>query len=153
MKCAKCPFGTRSITDDGNITCCSGLQSRNLVDMGSVQLVRRSSPVQFALLGQAPRGGEPPKAAGGRSHTILELRNTPQMGIARGSRAAAWIGNVQQLEKVIFPEYGEVVGLVPSGFIAKRDENVAALLHALDLALEDAELRRVDFIIGGVDGE
>src|SRR5215475_8613597 len=89
----------------------------------------------------------------GRSHTILELSNTPQMLIARGSRTAAGIRNVQQLEKVIFPEYGEVVGLVPSGFIAKRDENVAALLHVLDLALEDAELRRVDFIIGGVDGE
>src|SRR5262249_34171685 len=73
--------------------------------------------------------------------------------IARGSRAAARIGNVQQLEKVIFPEYGEVVGLVAAGFIAKRDENVAALLHTLDLALEDAEFRRVDFIIGGVDRE
>src|SRR5262245_55107528 len=73
MKCAKCPFGTRSITDDGNITCCSGLQSRNIFDMDSVQLVRRSSLVQFALLGQAPRGGEPPKAAGDRSHTIFRL--------------------------------------------------------------------------------
>ena len=73
--------------------------------------------------------------------------------IARGRRAAAGIGNVQQLEKVIFPDYGEIVGLVAAGFIAKRDENVAALLHALDLALEDAELWRVDFIIGGIDSK
>src|SRR5436309_973675 len=36
---------------------------------------------------------------------------------------------------------------------ARRDEDVASVLRALDLALEDPELRRVAFVVGGVDGD
>jgi len=35
--------------------------------------------------------------------------------------------------------------------VAARDEHVAAVLYALDLALEDAELNRVTLVVGGVE--
>src|SRR5216117_3318206 len=71
--------------------------------------------------------------------------------MAQGRGTATRLGDVQQLEKVVFPECGAVVGLVAAGFVAKRNENVAAALHALDLAIQDAQFRRVDFIIGRID--
>jgi xanthine dehydrogenase iron-sulfur cluster and FAD-binding subunit A len=36
---------------------------------------------------------------------------------------------------------------------ARRDEDVAPVLRALDLALENSRLGRVAFVVGGVDGE
>src|SRR5467141_4210808 len=36
---------------------------------------------------------------------------------------------------------------------ARRDEQVAPVLHALDLALEDSELGRVALVVGSVDGD
>src|SRR5262249_57419130 len=38
MKCAKCPFATKSNADGGNIMFCSGLQSRNVFAMSPMQL-------------------------------------------------------------------------------------------------------------------
>ena len=40
---------------------------------------------------------------------------------------------------------------MPAGLGGRRDLVVAAVLHALDLALEDAELDRVALVVGGID--
>jgi hypothetical protein len=37
---------------------------------------------------------------------------------------------------------------VSRGFFAGRNEERAAILHALDLALEDAQLRRIALVVG-----
>src|SRR5262245_50957353 len=70
MKCAKCPFGIKSIAHCGNITLCSGLHSRKAFDMPPIQ----THPLVTTgprLLGQAPREGETrAERARGRSHTI-----------------------------------------------------------------------------------
>src|SRR5207248_1310706 len=95
---------------------------------------------------------EVPPSPGGRSRKVVHAGPADGKGIELDFRTAAGLGHVQQLEKVIFPEHGPVVGLVAAGLIAKRDQNVAAALDSLYLALQDAELRRVDFIIGGIDG-
>ena len=42
---------------------------------------------------------------------------------------------------------------VTAGFVAQRNQHCAALWHALDFALQDPELRGVDHIVGGIDGE
>jgi len=42
---------------------------------------------------------------------------------------------------------------VPGGVLARRDEQHAAILHALDRALEEAKLRGIALVVGGVDGE
>src|SRR2546428_8638579 len=73
--------------------------------------------------------------------------------VLRGRWTAAGLGDVQQLEEVIFPEHGAVVRLVAAGLVAKRNQNVAAAPHFCYLAFQDAELGRVDFIIGRIDSE
>src|ERR1700693_3807824 len=40
-----------------------------------------------------------------------------------------------------------------SSVAARRDEDVAPVLHALDLALENSKLGRVAFVVGGIDGD
>src|SRR5437016_1932892 len=40
-----------------------------------------------------------------------------------------------------------------ASFVTQRNYNRAPLRHALDLALEDSQLRRIDQIVGGIYGE
>src|SRR5256712_8652280 len=68
--------------------------------------------------------------------------------VLRGRWTAAGLGDVQQLEEVIFPEHGAVVRLVAAGLVANRHQNAAAASHFCYLAFQYAVLWRVDFIIG-----
>ena len=52
---------------------------------------------------------------------------------------------------MFFPQCRVAGGAVPARVAARRDEHGAPVLHALDLALEDSELRRVALVVGGVD--
>src|ERR1051326_2464770 len=88
------------------------------------------------------------------------FRSAPQAGVrlrasdsssrSAEDNTAAWLGNIQQFEKIIFPKHGAIVSLVAAGFGAEGDQNVAAALHALDFSLQDTKLGRVDFIISGI---
>lgn len=39
------------------------------------------------------------------------------------------------------------------GMVAARNQQNTTILHSLDLAIEDTKLRRIAFVIGGVDGK
>ena len=74
----------------------------------------------------------------------------PRRGIGQGSirgRAA------QQLGKMLLPDCGDGVCAVAARLRRHRDHDRAAVRHALDLALEDAELRRVDQVVREIDRE
>src|SRR5712691_10723479 len=62
-------------------------------------------------------------------------------------------GSLEQIREVLLPQRRVDRGAVPARVAARRDEQVAPVLHALDLALEDPELWRVAFVVGGVDGD
>ena len=42
---------------------------------------------------------------------------------------------------------------VAARLVAQRNHDRAAVRHALDLALENAELGRIDQVVGGIDGQ
>src|SRR5258706_4092005 len=54
---------------------------------------------------------------------------------------------------MLLPQRRVAGGAVAARLLAGGDEHVAGVLHALDLALEDAELGRIAFVVGGVDGD
>src|SRR5438874_11901685 len=60
---------------------------------------------------------------------------------------------LEQAHQLIFPESRKGVTAVTAGFVAQRNQHCAALWHALDFALQDSELRGVDHLVGGIDGE
>src|SRR5262252_9433409 len=60
-------------------------------------------------------------------------------------------GVPEELDQVLLPQRGVAGRRVAARLLARRYLDVAAVLHALDLALHDAELGRVAFVIGGVD--
>src|SRR6266513_3520173 len=57
----------------------------------------------------------------------------------------------EQLHQLIFPQRGDRVAAMTTCLVAQRNYNRAPVRDALDLALEDSELGRIDQIIGGVD--
>ena len=60
---------------------------------------------------------------------------------------------VEELHQLIFPERGKGVAAVAAGFVAHWHDDGAAVRDALDLALEDTELGRVDQVVGKIDRE
>ena len=60
---------------------------------------------------------------------------------------------LEQLHQLIFPQRGKCVAAVAARFVARRNHDRASLRDALDLALENAELGRIDQVVGGIDGE
>src|SRR6185369_13477911 len=60
---------------------------------------------------------------------------------------------LQQVGELLLPPLGLAGGAVADGLRAGGDQIVAAALHALDLALHDAELGRVPLVVGRVDRE
>src|SRR5438046_10041674 len=60
---------------------------------------------------------------------------------------------LEQAHQLIFPESRNGVTVGTAGFVAQRNQHCAALWPALDFALQDPELRGVDHIVGGIDGE
>src|SRR5258706_11895778 len=58
---------------------------------------------------------------------------------------------LQQIRKVLLPQRRVAGSAVATRVAARRDEDVAPVLHALDFALENSELRRVALVVGGVD--
>jgi DNA-binding response OmpR family regulator len=57
----------------------------------------------------------------------------------------------EQLGQVVLPQPRHGGRAVAACLLAARDQDVAALLNPLDLALHDAELGRVALVVGGVD--
>ena len=53
----------------------------------------------------------------------------------------------------MFPDGGESVGAVAAGLVGGGKDDGFGVGEAFDLALEDAELRGIDEVVGGVDGE
>src|SRR5215510_9188730 len=88
MKCAMCPFGTKSSADGGNIRFCSGFHSRNIFAMSPMSLhtlvINGPNPHYLdrlqegetsacnvrALFSPLLRGDASEASEGGRSHTI-----------------------------------------------------------------------------------
>jgi hypothetical protein len=60
-------------------------------------------------------------------------------------------GVAQQLGKMFLPYRGNSVRAVAARLRSHRDREGAAARHALDLALQNAELRRIDEVVGEVD--
>ena len=60
---------------------------------------------------------------------------------------------LQQLDEVVFPDGGLGVGAVAAGCVGGGDEDELGVRHLLDQLLGDAQLRRVDEVVGGVDPE
>ena len=60
---------------------------------------------------------------------------------------------LEQLHQLIFPQAGDGVAAVAARFVAEWNHDRAAVRHTLDLALEDAELGRIDQVVGRIDGE
>src|SRR4029453_3115489 len=60
-------------------------------------------------------------------------------------------GSLQQIDQLIFPERGHGVAPMAACFLAQRNHDRAPFRHTFNLALEDAELRRVDQVVGGID--
>ena len=54
------------------------------------------------------------------------------------------IGFVQQFGQIIFPDFGQRMRAVAARFAAQRDDDGAAIFHALDFAFQNAEFGRVD---------
>ena len=59
----------------------------------------------------------------------------------------------QQILQVGLPDRRERVRAVAGRLVAQRQHDRAAFRHALDLALEDLQLRRVDEVVRGVHGQ
>src|SRR5688572_1995657 len=60
---------------------------------------------------------------------------------------------LQQLAQLLLPECRARGSGVAGGLFARRDEQQAAALHPLRLALQHAELRRIALVVRRVDGE
>ena len=60
---------------------------------------------------------------------------------------------MHQLDQVILPHGGARVRAVAARFVARGNQDVAAARDLRNLAFENAELRRIHFVIGGVDCE
>jgi hypothetical protein len=54
---------------------------------------------------------------------------------------------------VILPELRHGVRDVTARFFAQRNDDRSSLLHLRDTPLEEAQLRRVDDVVGEVDGQ
>src|SRR5215510_11196876 len=108
MKCAKCPFATKSNADGGNIRFCSGLQSRNVFAMSPMQL--------HTLVTNGPRPhyldrlheGESRRRRQGVAHTPsgIVLGNPPRLGVPTFSRRSAARPYSGSLKARNSPEYG-----------------------------------------------
>ena len=66
-------------------------------------------------------------------------------------RLVTWFGFFEQLHQLIFPQAGDGVAAVAARFVAEWNHDRAAVRHALDLALEDPELGRIDQVVGRID--
>src|SRR5437868_1240789 len=89
-------------------------------------------------------------ASGMDSHRMTDRRRP--RGSPRSPRASAF-RFLQQLGEIMLPESGKRVGAVAARGVADRQHDGAAARDVLDLPLEDAQLGRIDGIVGGVDGE
>ena len=79
-------------------------------------------------------------------------RGDKQGGRERACARAAGRGGPQQREPLL-PNPRRRRGAGAGGVLAARDQQHAAVLHALDLALQHAELGRVALVVGRVDRE
>src|ERR1017187_1148140 len=73
----------------------------------------------------------------------------------KGDRLSHWAllrRDLQQFDQVVLPQHGAGMRAVAAGFVAGRDQNVPAVGYPLDLALQDAQLRRIDLVIRRIDG-
>ena len=52
---------------------------------------------------------------------------------------------------MLLPQLGERMGAVPASPIADGNQDILPAFHALDLAFQDSQFRRVDLIVGRVD--
>src|SRR5438105_2008496 len=83
----------------------------------------------------------------------------PSLRKAAGRCAASWQllpyarRALQQVLELLLPEFRHARGAVTGGVLACGDQVVAAVLHALDLALEDPELGRVALVVGRIHGQ
>src|SRR5678815_2082175 len=82
MKCAKCPFATKSNADGGNIMFCSGLQSRNVFAMSPMQLhtLVTNGPRPHYL--DRLREGESRRKRQGVAHTPSRIGVGPPAAVA-----------------------------------------------------------------------
>src|SRR5580658_7840465 len=60
---------------------------------------------------------------------------------------------VQKFDQMVFPQLRGTRSPVSSCLGACGDENIAAVLQTMDLALHDAELWGISLVVGGVNGQ
>src|SRR4029079_17331904 len=59
----------------------------------------------------------------------------------------------QQFLDLLLPKLGHAGGAVAAGVFAARYQIHAAILDALEFALEDSKLGWIAFVVGGIDGQ
>src|SRR4051812_15784479 len=70
-----------------------------------------------------------------------------------GLKSIRSAAGLQQFGEVALPPFGLPGRAVAARLLAGGNEDEAAVLHLLHLALHDAELGRVALVVRGVDGE
>src|SRR3989442_15471858 len=81
--------------------------------------------------------------------TVIESPATASRRVGGGKSVLQFIcGFFEQLLELIFPQRRERVTAMSAGLLAQRNYDDATAGDALDLALKNAELRRVDQVVG-----
>jgi hypothetical protein len=66
---------------------------------------------------------------------------------------ARWLRLSQQPNQFIFPQSCQRVAPVTARLFAQGQDHGAPVRHAFDFALEDSQFRRIDQVVGSVDGD
>src|SRR4051812_12750214 len=92
-------------------------------------------------------------ARGSRAPTARSTRRRPRGATAARDSLVESRRLPEQLRELVLPPLRLPGRAVAARLRARGDEEHAAVLHAPDLAVEDARLRRVALVVGRVDGE